>query len=268
MNISGLIGFIAAFGLVIYGIIGNPGEFSTGEVLARFLDQSSALIVLGGTLGALLLAFPFRVIANVPKMFKMVFFPKKYKPREVIEQMVEYSKIARTKSLLALEESANDCSDPFMKTSLMLIVDANDSERVKSMLDDAIDFMCERHEQNYSFFDKGSALAPAFGMVGTLIGLINMLATMDPETLGADMSIALVTTFYGSLLANAFFAPISTRLKANHADELLCKQIIEEGALAILSGANPRYIQEKLEVMLPEGKTKKSKKFDSSSDAD
>jgi len=163
--------------------------------------------------------------------------------------------------LLALEDSANECKDPFMKSSLLLIVDANDSDRVKEMLDDAIDFMSERHEENWSLWFKMSSAAPGFGMIGTLVGLINMLANLsgDPDSLGAGMSVALITTFYGSLLANLIATPIANRLVSIHAQEVLCMQIVEQGALAIISGANPRYIQEKLEFMLPKDKKKGAK---------
>lgn len=252
MNISGLLGFLAAVALIVWGIIGK------GDPITTFVDTQSMAIVFGGTLGALIMAFPFKVIKNIPKMIWMTIKPKKYNPQYYIDQMVEYAKIARTKSLLALEDSANDCKDPFMKSSLMLIVDANDSERVKSMLDDAIDFMCERHEENVSVFDKGSALSPAFGMIGTLIGLIIMLKNLseDQSKLGEGMSVALITTFYGSLFSNLICAPIATRLKAIHREEVLCMQIVEEGALAIISGANPRYIKEKLEFMLPKNNKK------------
>lgn len=249
MNISGLFGFVAAVGLIIWGM--GSGD---GAALKNFWSPSSLAITIGGTIGALLVAFPFKIVKKIPRMILMCIKPKKYKPHEVIDQMVEYAKIARTKSLLALEDSANECKDPFMKSSLLLIVDANDSDRVKAMLDDAIDFMCERHDQNIAVWDKGSALAPAFGMIGTLVGLINMLQGLSDsgaENLGSGMSLALITTFYGSLMSNVICAPVSTRLKSIHADELLCMQIIEEGALAIISGANPRYIKEKLEFMLP-----------------
>lgn len=256
MNITGIFGFLAAAALIVYGMVAK------GDKASLFLDYQSLAIVFGGTLGALLMAYPIKVIKNVPKMIAMTIKPKKYNPRYYIEQMVEYAKIARTKSLLALEDSANECKDPFMKSSLMLIVDANDSDRVKEMLDDAIDFMSERHEENVSIFDKGSALSPAFGMIGTLLGLIIMLAHLsdDADSLGAGMSVALITTFYGSLFANLICAPISTRLKSIHREEVLCMQIVEEGALAIISGANPRYIQEKLEFMLPKSDESEKKK--------
>jgi len=252
MNVSGLLGFLAAVALIVWGMVAK------GDPLSIFVDYQSLAIVFGGTFGALFMAFPFKVIKNVPKMIWMTIRPKKYNPQYYIDQMVEYAKIARSKSLLALEDSANDCKDPFMKSSLMLIVDANDSDRVKSMLDDAIDFMCERHEENVSIFDKGSALSPAFGMIGTLLGLIIMLKNLsqDQSKLGEGMSVALITTFYGSIFSNLICAPISTRLKAIHKEEVLCMQIVEEGALAIISGANPRYIKEKLEFMLPKSSTK------------
>lgn len=265
MNISGIIGFIAATALIVYGCVGS------GAPISNFYDPASIAIVVGGTMGALLVGVPFKVIKNIPKMIGMVFKPKKLVPEKYIESMVEYAKIARTKSLLALEDSANECKDPFMKSSLLLIVDANDSDRVKEMLDDAIDFMCDRHEENWAVFDKMGGVAPGFGMIGTLVGLINMLANLsgNPDGLGAGMATALITTFYGCIIAHLIATPVSNRLKANHAKEVLCMQIVEEGALAIISGANPRYIQEKLEFMLPKnsGKSKKKKADSESSDA-
>lgn len=256
MNITGIFGFLLGVGLIVYGMIGQNNPIS------NFIDPTSIAIVLGGTLGALLLSFPFKIVANAPKMLMMVFKPKKYNPQSYIDQMVEYAKIARSKSLLALEDSANKCTDPFMKSSLLLIVDANDSDRVKAMLDDAIDFMCERHEENWAFYDKMAGVAPGFGMIGTLVGLINMLKSMsdNPDNLADGMSTALITTFYGCILAHLIAAPIANRLKGIHADEVLCMQIIEEGALAIVSGANPRYIQEKLEFMLPKNNKKQDNK--------
>lgn len=144
-----------------------------------------------------------------------------------------------------------------MKSALMLIVDANDSEKVKSMLDDSIEFLCDRHDQNSAIFVRAAGVAPAFGMIGTLCGLIGMLGALDPtnsesaSNLGPAMSTALVTTFYGSLLAHVIFTPIGNQLNYVHNKEVLCLQIVEEGTLAIISGANPRFVEEKLRMMLP-----------------
>ena len=250
MNISGIIGFVLAIGLVVWGIM------SGGDIMG-FWDPASVAIVVGATVGALVFNYPLAVLTKVPKMLKVAFFPTKYDPDKYIDQMVEHCKTARMKGILALEEAANACTDPFMKSALMLIVDANDSEKVQSMLDDSINFICERHESYFAFWAKGSGVAPAMGMVGTLVGLINMLASLDPSnpdsasSLGAGMSTALVTTFYGCILAHLIFTPIGNLCKYNHNEEILCLQIIEEGTLAIISGANPRYVEEKLRMMLP-----------------
>lgn len=250
MNISGIIGLVLALGLIVYGIM-------SGGSIMNFYDPAPIFIVVGGTIGALIFTYPASVLKNTGKMLKIAFFPKKYNPEDYIAQMVEHCKTARMKGILALEESANACTDPFMKSALMLIVDANESDKIKSMLDDSIDFMCDRHESNFAIWVKGSAVAPAMGMVGTLVGLINMLKGMDvtnsesAATLGLSMSTALITTFYGCIIAHVFCGPIGNLCKYNHNQEILCLQIIEEGTLAIAAGANPRYVEEKLRMMLP-----------------
>lgn len=257
LNISGIIGLLLALGLIVFVGMALDGENKLAlDQLISFWNIPSLAITVGGTVGGLIFMFPTSVLKNVPKMIGMVFNPKQFDPKQYIDDMVEYCKIARLKGILQLEESANQCPDPFMKSALMLIVDANDSEKVQSMLDDAIDFMCERHESNISIWLKGSSSAPAFGMIGTLVGLINMLAALDPSnpdsasSLGAGMSTALITTFYGCIMAHVLFNPIANQLKYLHNRELLCMQLVEEGALAIIAGGNPRYVQEKLEMML------------------
>lgn len=253
MNISLIIGWVVAFGLVLFGIFFQDGAIVPGNMM-NFIEISSLAITVGGTIGCLIASFPMSYLKGLGKRFMIALKPKKYDPTKYIANIVEYAQVARTRGLLALEESANQCPDPFMKSSLMLIVDANDPEKVRGMLDDTIMFMCERHENGRSFFEKGVGIFPAFGMLGTLIGLINMLNQMDfnhPERLTGGMAQALITTFYGSLFANVLFAPIGMALKNTHEQELLCMQIIEEGVLAIAGGSNPRYIQEKLEFMLP-----------------
>lgn len=268
MNISGIIGFVLAIGLIVWGIM-NGGD------LKGFFDPASVAIVLGGTIGALVFIYPASVLKTVPKMLKVAFFPPKYDPDKYINDMVDYCKTARMKGILALEEAANACPDPFMKSALMLIVDANDSDKVQSMLDDSINFICERHENNYAIWVKGSAVAPALGMIGTLIGLINMLAVLDPtnpdsaSSLGQGMSTALVTTFYGCILAHLIFTPIGNLCKYSHNNEILCMDIVEEGTLAIISGANPRYVEEKLRMMLPAShKPKKTSSASSSTEGE
>lgn len=261
MNLSLIIGWVLSFGLVVFGILFTDGKIIPKNMMG-FIEVQSLAITVGGTIGCLVASFPMSYLKGLGKRFGIAIKPKKYDPKKYIEQIVEYAQVARSRGLLALEESANQCTDAFMKSALMMIVDANDPEKVRGMLDDTIMFMCERHEQGRAFFEKGVTIFPAFGMLGTLIGLINMLSTVDlsnPMGLTKGMATALITTFYGSLFANVIFAPLGMALKNTHEDELLCMQIIEEGVLAIAGGSNPRYIQEKLEFMLPKSQHSEQK---------
>lgn len=263
MNLSLIIGWVLAFGLVVFGIVFDTEKGINFGAMMNFIEVQSLAITVGGTIGCLVASFPLSYLKGVGKRLGMAIKPKKYDPTKYISEIVDYAQVARTRGLLALEESANQCQDPFMKSSLMMIVDANDPEKVRGMLDDTIMFMCERHEQGRAFFEKGVSIFPAFGMLGTLIGLINMLKNVDltnPAALTVGMATALITTFYGSLFANVLFAPVGMALKNLHEDELLCMQIIEEGVLAIAGGSNPRYIQEKLEFMLPKSQHAADKK--------
>ena len=244
MNITLIIGTVLSIGLVLFGI------FNGGEI-GMFIDPPSLAITVGGTFGVLIAISPLSMLKKLPKLIKIILFPPKYDPQKYIADIVEYAKIARSKGLLALEDSANKCEDPFMKQSLMLIVDANDSSKVRQMLEDSLTFMEERHEEGMNFFSKGGSLGPAFGMLGTLVGLVIMLNDLEGGDLGPAMATALITTFYGSFLANIVFAPMESSLKNAHADEMLCMQIVVEGVMSIAAGSNPRLIQEKLEFMLP-----------------
>lgn len=261
MNLTLIIGWVLSFGLVVFGIVFTDKGLNFGNMMS-FIEVQSLAITVGGTIGCLVASFPGSYLKKLGKRMGIAIKPPKYDPKKYIAQIVEYAQVARSRGLLALEESANQCTDAFMKSALMMIVDANDPEKVRGMLDDTIMFMCERHEQGRAFFEKGVSIFPAFGMLGTLIGLINMLKTVDlsnPMGLTVGMATALITTFYGSLFANVIFAPLGMALKNAHEDELLCMQIIEEGVLAIAGGSNPRYIQEKLEFMLPKSQHSEGK---------
>ncbi|MEG2770023.1 MAG: MotA/TolQ/ExbB proton channel family protein, partial [Oscillospiraceae bacterium] len=162
-------------------------------------------------------------------------------------------------------DKLNNTKDEFTRNSLMLVVDSVDPEKVKMLLESELDYLDERHAQAREFYDKGAAFGPAMGMLGTLIGLINLLKQMDdPSALGPAMAVALITTFYGSLLANLVFSPISAKLKARHDEEYLCKMIISEGVQSIQAGENPRFIEEKLTQFLSHASAKggKGKKGD------
>ena len=180
---------------------------------------------------------------------KIMLRAKAFNPTTYVDQLVELAQIARKNGLLALEEKANEQTDPFFKQAIMLIVDANDPDRVRSILNNDIEQTSARHQEVVAMYERGSNAAPAFGMIGTLIGLINMLRGLsgaDMDSLGPDMSVALVTTFYGSLLAHVIFNPIAANLIARDEEEVLCRQIVVEGIMAIQSGENPKFLRERL----------------------
>ena len=261
MTVAGL---IIGFGLLFFSImLTERQEPATGydilvANLKAFYNIPSILIVVGGTFAALMMMFPLSQIKKVPKHILILIRPRQYKVEVYINRLVEIAKKARINGLLSLEADLEELSDPFLKKGLQMLVDGVDPEEVKNQLEAALDSLDERHSQDRSIYDKGAALGPAFGMIGTLIGLINMLKTLqDVESLGPNMSVALVTTFYGTVLANMIFMPISNKLRVRHEEEFLCMHIICEGIKAIQSGINPNLLYEKLTNILPEYQRKK-----------
>jgi chemotaxis protein MotA len=204
---------------------------------------------------ALMVSFPGSQLAKVPKHMRIVLMPKKYDPGAYIGQLVEFAKKARINGLLALEEDLAGIDDTFLKNSMMMVVDSVDPEKVKQQLEARLDHMDDRHAQERALYSKGASYAPAFGMIGTLIGLINLLKDMaDVSTIGPNMAVALITTFYGTVLSNLIFTPIANKLQSRHEEEFLCNMIICEGVQAIQAGENPKFIQERLMNLLPQYK--------------
>lgn len=256
MNLNYIIGLIAAFAVFLFGCVSSvviEPVFAVNfkfDNLINFFDPASILITIGCTVFIILASFPGSMLASIPKHLKIILNTKKFRPMEYIDQLVELAQIARKNGLLALEERANDQKDPFFKQAIMLIVDANDPDKVRSILENDIECMSARHEDAAGMYDKASSIAPAFGMVGTLVGLINMLKGMDMDTgssnLGSDMGTALITTLYGCILAHMVFGPIATLLRNRDEQEVLCKMIIIEGIMSIQSGENPKFLKERL----------------------
>ena len=265
MNVVYLIGILLAVVFTVFGIIVginiNPGQtpmfdftFTPGS-LWNFFDFSSILIVLGGTLAVVIACYP-KLAKSIPTHFRIMLRAKAFDPNVYVDQLTELAQIARKNGLLALEEKANEQTDPFFKQAIMLIVDANDPDRVRSILENDIEQTSARHQEVVAMYERGSNAAPAFGMIGTLIGLINMLKGLDGadmDALGPNMSVALVTTFYGSFLAHVVFNPIAANLTARDEEEVLCRQIIVEGIMAIQSGENPKFLRERLMTFMNEG---------------
>lgn len=262
-DIATVAGLLLVFGLMYFGIISSTDATTHAvtfnlENIWSFYDPTSIAIVVGGTIGCLLIMFPLSQFSKIPKHLHIIVMPKLYAPNKYIETLVECAKKARINGLLALEEDAAEMEDAFLKNSIQMVVDSVDPEKVKIQMESWLDNVDERHTQERSFYDKGAALGPAFGMIGTLIGLINMLKNLsDISSVGPNMAVALITTFYGSLLANVIFATISNKLRVRHDEEYLCMRIVCEGVQAIQAGENPNLIQDRLLNLLPQYKQKK-----------
>ncbi|MDD3765733.1 MAG: MotA/TolQ/ExbB proton channel family protein [Eubacteriales bacterium] len=240
MKRTAYVGFIIGMVFTIYGI------FNGGSMM-NFYDVPSLYIVFGGTLGAVIMGSSPGSIKNFFKVLKIAFSARKEDGTEVITKIIELSLVARRDGLLALENESEALTDEFFKKGVQLAVDGMASEVIRDVMYAEIDAMEQRHKDNRSLFDLGANIAPAFGMIGTLIGLINMLQHLtSPEDIGPQMSIALVTTFYGSMLSNLFFIPISKKLKAKTDEEIKIREIIIEGVISIQSGENTRFTEQKL----------------------
>lgn len=248
MDIASLVGLLMALVLIIFGITADDGI----SALFGFLDRNSALITFGGSFMATM-----AMQSSIPDFIKkvksitLIFKIQPSNELETIQNIIRMSNVARKDGLLALEEAANGMDDAFMKKGLLLIVDGTDPELVRSILETELSCIEDRHKENVGFWETLGAMGPAWGMIGTLIGLINMLGALeDVATVGPSMAVALITTLYGSLLANWICTPVSTKLKANNAVELKNKEILVEGLLSIQAGENPRVIEEKLKSFL------------------
>ncbi len=246
MDLMTVIGLISGLGLIVYGIVSGSG------VLMSFYDFPSIVIVFGGTIATTVMSLDKNDIKGIGKIAKNAFVKKAVPYKETISEIIDLANIARKEGLLALEESSRRVADPFMQKGLMLIVDGTDPTLVKEILEDEISFIEARHQKGAGVFDAMAQLAPAMGMLGTLIGLINMLKNLDdPSSLGAGMAVALVTTFYGSIIANMICIPISNKLKLRSSGEIIIKEMIITGLVAIQAGENPRIIEERLNSFLP-----------------
>ena len=255
MEFSALIGYVAVILALMFGIVSAEDGINFA-LLSNFISAPSIFITVGGTFFALVAAFPFKTFKNLPKHLKMVFGRDKKDLYEYVEIITELSREARKKGLLSLEEKAYGFKDEFLKESILLIVDAIEPDKLQVWLDQKLSNIEKRNQGERKFYEVGAALAPAFGMIGTLIGLVNMLKTMNleggPELLGENMSLALITTFYGALLANCFFIPMANKIELAQEREMLFKELIVEGVISIKEGENPKFIREKLLNFLEE----------------
>ena len=240
MDLGTLLGIVSGFGLVIIAM-------SMGGGLGAFINAPSVMIVCGGTMGATLINYPISDVLGVIKVAKNAFFSEKVKTEKITEMLIEMSKVSRREGILGLEKTLKDIKDPFFVKGMTLMIDGIEPAKLSELLDTEVEYIEERHRLGAEIFMTMGNFAPAMGMIGTLIGLVKMLMQMDdPSSIGPSMAVALITTFYGVILANLIFIPISGKLRTRSAQELATKQLIMSGVLSVQSGDNPRMLEQKL----------------------
>jgi len=241
------VGLVLGFGLMIYGM-------ASGGSLLIFFDLPSIFITVGGSFSGVLIAYGLEDVKNMGKSLIQSFRESNTSEKDMISQFANLSKRARREGLLSLEDDISNLDDDFLKKGLQMVVDGIEPETIKEILELETAEMESRHQRSASMFTTWGAYGPAFGMIGTLIGLVQMLQNMtDASSIASGMAVALLTTFYGSVLANVFCNPVGANLKQKSAKEASRREMMLEGILAIQSGVNPRIVEEKLLTYLKPG---------------
>lgn len=245
MDLGILFGFLGTWVLIVWAI------FAGGNVGA-YVNPPGMILVIGTSLCVLFISFPAKNLKQLFGVAKQAVVAHNRSIDQLIEDLVSYAEIARRDGILSLENSTKDIDDPFIVRGIQMAVDGTDPELIEQIMSTELENTVERHEQGKGMFESLGKYAPAFGMIGTLVGLVAMLSDLeDPAQIGSGMAIALLTTMYGAMIANGVALPIADRLGQRSADEILYKTIIIKGVMAIQSGDNPRIVDQKLRTFLP-----------------
>lgn len=245
MDIASLVGTILGIVMLVFGILSNKAN------MMYYLDLPSIIITFGGSISGVLASNKLKDFLAGLQSIKIAFTEVVLDPKGMIDNVINLSNVARKEGLLALEEASNEIEDEFLKKGIMLVVDGTDPELVRGILETELNCLIDRHKKFIGFWEKWAELGPAWGMIGTLVGLVNMLYNMeDASAIGPAMAVALLTTLYGSLIANWLCTPIASKMKVNNDMEVMIKDITVEGLLSIQAGENPRIIEEKLKSFL------------------
>lgn len=245
MDIASVLGVIIAFALIGGSIMIGGGSFGA------FFDAPSVMVVMGGAIAAALICFPLPNFLSVFGVVMKVFFWKVEPIGDVIKQIVSLAEVARRDGLLALESKLSEIENPFVTMGVQMAVDGTRPEVMEDILRTELDAVATRHRDGKALFDCMGRFAPAFGMIGTLMGLVIMLGDMsDPSKIGAGMAVALLTTMYGAIASNVVFLPFAEKLGFTNRQELLMMEIVIRGIMAIQSGENPRIIEQKLNTFV------------------
>ncbi len=245
MDIATMVGLVVGVGLIVWAIFSGAGENVGG-----FFDLPSVGVVIGGTLATTLISFPLRSVLGVAKVVKNAFLAKETNPQKLIQDLVSYAEIARRDGILSLESVTREIDDAFLVKGVQMAIDGTDPDLIEQILNTELDSVADRHATGKSIFETMGKYAPAFGMIGTLIGLVIMLQDMQPDKIGTGMAVALLTTMYGAILANLVCLPVADKLSRRSQEEILLKQIVIRGVMSIQSGDNPRVVEQKLKTFL------------------
>jgi len=247
MDLSSVIGILLAFGLILGSIL-----TAEGSQISAFINYPSLMVVVGGAMAASMICFPLKSMLGAPMVMKTVFLNKIPDVRTLIEQIVSLSETARRDGLLALESRLEEIDNLFVQTGIQMAVDGTRPEVIEQILRNDMNAVAQRHKDGRGILEQMGRFAPAFGMIGTLMGLIIMLGNMsDPSSIGAGMAVALITTLYGAIVSNAVFLPAAEKLAFINKQELMNMEIVIRGIMAIQSGENPRVIEQQLFAYLP-----------------
>ncbi len=252
MDIATLIGLVGGFAAVILGVLTSGGSIS------GIIDIPSIFITVGGSYASIFIVAPLKQALGVFKIIGRTFKTYDYGEKTIVQNMVALSEKARREGILALEEGLDDLDDPFMKEGLRLVVDGTDGQIIRKIMENEMSSIEGRHMDWINIITQWAGYGPGFGMMGTVIGLIGMLNNLeDKSSLGPNMATALITTLYGSWLANWLFGPFAEKLKMQNSQEMLVKEMVIEGVLSIQGGDNPRILATKLLTYL-DPKTRKA----------
>jgi len=245
MDIATIIG-------VVLGVLLLGNAMNAGGRIETFIDPPAMMIIGGGCISAVLVAFPLKNVLTLPKVVKNVFFNESKSPQKLIADLVKYAEIARRDGILSLESMTETIEDKFIVKGIQMAVDGTDPELIQQILESELEAEHERHAAGRSMFEVIGKYAPAYGIIGTVIGLVLMLSQMeDASKIGAGMAVAFLATLYGAITANLIMLPIADKLRLRNKEEMMIKQIIIRGIMSIQSGDNPRIVEQKLLTFLP-----------------
>ena len=256
-DISTTIGLFFGMIAIIVGMAIDGGQFKFAS-LKLFYDLPSVFITVGGSFFTIMICYPMDTLKRLPMTIKNAFIEKQLSHTEIVGKFVDLSRKARKEGLLSLEDEIEAIEEVFLKSGIQMVVDGLEPETIREILELEITAMEKRHSNGINLLKSWAGYGPAYGMIGTLIGLVQMLANLsDPGSLGPGMAKAIITSFYGSVMANFIFGPLANKLEIKTGEEAETREMMLEGILSIQAGVNPRVIEDKLKTYLsPEDRLK------------